>query len=457
MSEEEAQIEEEYKVWKKNSPFLYDVVMTHSLEWPSLTVQWLPGVRSDESDEYEVHSMLLGTHTSKNEGELQENENELQNYLMIAETKLPSPNAVIEAREYNEQTPNIGGFGAVREKVRVVCRMAHDGEVNKARYNPGNSNLIATKSPSGNVYLFDRTKHTDSMQIDGHLKFKPDMTLSGHTKEGFGLCWSPHGSSGNVSGHILSGSDDNVVCLWDISQGVKNGKSLDPLMKLKSHSDVVEDVSWSYKQAHLFASCSDDKSIILWDSRDGKQLHSVKNAHKGDINCVNFNPHDENLFITGGSDKVVNLWDIRKFSTPVHGLEQGHNDSIVGVQWSPHEENIVASSGRDRRLILWDLARIGEEQTDEEAEDGPPELLFSHGGHTDTISDFSWNAENDDYLIASVSEDNMLQIYSIDSAIFNDEDGDGVDVEALLGDSDDEGESGDTKRQKTGNSDVEGA
>ena len=35
-------IAEEYKVWKKNSPFLYDTVLTHPLEWPSLTVQWLP-------------------------------------------------------------------------------------------------------------------------------------------------------------------------------------------------------------------------------------------------------------------------------------------------------------------------------------------------------------------------------------------------------------------------------
>lgn len=35
-------IDEEYKIWKKNTPFLYDMVMTHALEWPSLTVQWLP-------------------------------------------------------------------------------------------------------------------------------------------------------------------------------------------------------------------------------------------------------------------------------------------------------------------------------------------------------------------------------------------------------------------------------
>lgn len=40
--DDERQIEDDYKIWKKNSAFLYDVIMTHALEWPSLTVQWLP-------------------------------------------------------------------------------------------------------------------------------------------------------------------------------------------------------------------------------------------------------------------------------------------------------------------------------------------------------------------------------------------------------------------------------
>ena len=70
------------------------------------------------------------------------------------------------------------------------------------------------------------------------------------------------------------------------------------------------------------------------------------------------------------------------------------------VQWSPHNETILASSGTDRRLHVWDLSKvlstlrilsdslskcsskIGEEQSAEDAEDGPPELLFIHGGHT---------------------------------------------------------------------------
>lgn len=36
---EETLINEEYKIWKKNCPYLYDLVITHALEWPSLTVQ----------------------------------------------------------------------------------------------------------------------------------------------------------------------------------------------------------------------------------------------------------------------------------------------------------------------------------------------------------------------------------------------------------------------------------
>lgn len=40
---EERIINEEYKIWKKNTPYLYDLVITHALEWPSLTCQWLPG------------------------------------------------------------------------------------------------------------------------------------------------------------------------------------------------------------------------------------------------------------------------------------------------------------------------------------------------------------------------------------------------------------------------------
>jgi len=59
---------------------------------------------------------------------------------------------------------------------------------------------------------------------------------------------------------------------------------------------------------------------------------------------------------------------------------------------------------------------IDYEQTPEDAEDGPPKLLFIHGGHTSKVSDFSWNP-CEDWVIASVAEDNILQIWKMTKKI----------------------------------------
>jgi WD40 repeat protein len=60
------------------------------------------------------------------------------------------------------------------------------------------------------------------------------------------------------------------------------------------------------------------------------------------------------------------------------------------------------------------------EQTPEDAEDGPPELLFLHGGHTSKVSDISFN-RNDEWTIASVSEDNVFQVWNMAEEMYADE------------------------------------
>lgn len=44
--QEEKIINEEYKTWKKNAPFLYDLMLSTALEWPTLSTQWLPDVQT---------------------------------------------------------------------------------------------------------------------------------------------------------------------------------------------------------------------------------------------------------------------------------------------------------------------------------------------------------------------------------------------------------------------------
>ena len=95
-------INEEYKTWKRNTPFLYDLVISHLLEWPSLTVEWLPDREEPSGKNYSVQKMILGTHTHVNEA----------NYLMLAQVQLPLADA-----EYNDERAK---FGSATGKVQFL-------------------------------------------------------------------------------------------------------------------------------------------------------------------------------------------------------------------------------------------------------------------------------------------------------------------------------------------------
>ena len=122
------QIAEEHAVWKKNSPLLYDWVSTYALEWPSLTVQWLPDVvKSARRDDFNTHRLLIGTNTSDQE----------PNYLMIAEVDLPSLDVEIDVRSRPDGSDVLSS--RFDKGLDIKTRILHDGEVNRARYMPQNT------------------------------------------------------------------------------------------------------------------------------------------------------------------------------------------------------------------------------------------------------------------------------------------------------------------------------
>ncbi|BBN09599.1 histone-binding protein RBBP4 [Marchantia polymorpha subsp. ruderalis] len=417
---EERLVNEEYKIWKKNTPFLYDLVITHAMEWPSLTVQWLPDRLEPAGKDYSVQKLILGTHTSDNE----------PNYLMLAEVQLPLDDTENDARHYDDERGEIGGFGVasgkVKQRVQVIQQINHEGEVNRARYMPQNPFLIATKTVSAEVYVFDYSKHPSKPPQEGNCN--PDLRLRGHRTEGYGLSWSSF-----REGHLLSGSDDSQICLWDISSASKSTRVLDAKQTFQGHVGVVEDVAWHLRHDYLFGSVGDDRQLLIWDTRTStaeKPLHAI-DAHQAEVNCLAFNPFNEYLLATGSADRTVALYDLRKLSKCLHTFVN-HAEEVFQIGWSPMNQTILASCGADKRLMVWDLSRVGEEQLPEDAEDGPPELLFIHGGHTSKISDFSWNP-NEPWLISSVAEDNILQLWQMAENIYHDEeDGPAEDMPGLM-------------------------
>ncbi|MBZ3884770.1 Histone-binding protein RBBP4 [Sciurus carolinensis] len=309
---EERVINEEYKIWKMNTPFLYDLVMTHALEWPSLTAQWLPDVtrcNQTRRKRFQHSSTCPGTHTSDE-----------QNHLVIASVQLCNDDAQFDASHYDSEKGEFGGFGSVSGKIEIEIKINHEGEVNRARYMPQNPCIIATKTPSSDVLVFDYTKHPSKPDPSGECN--PDLRLRGHQKEGYGLSWNP-----NLSGHLLSASDDHTICLWDISAVPKEGKVVDVKTIFTGHTAVVEDVSWHLLHESLFGSVADDQKLMIWDTRSNntsKPSHSV-DAHTAEVNCLSFNPYK-------------NLWKIHKQKSCTHrqplDLNRHEKGPVEGIRFS---------------------------------------------------------------------------------------------------------------------------
>lgn len=399
-------IEQKYKLWKKNTPFLYDLVVTRALDWPSLTCQWFPDVENRPDKNYKTQRLLLGTHTNDEE----------PNYIMIASVQLPKDNQDIDLRKYEEATNELGGYGGFNDAhIHITQKIVHEGEVNRARYQFENPNVIASKARTGEVFVFDRTTH-ESFPKENE-PFNPALRLKGHTEEGYALAWNPHKSRSN---HILSAGFDGLVCHWDIAAASKENRTLSPLQTYKGHTAGVEDVAWHMQHDSIFASVGDDKQLMIWDIRDEsyKPIHSVE-AHTSGINCVGFSPGNEWILATGSSDKTAALWDLRNLSNKLHSLKN-HTEEIIQLAWSPHHKAVLATASQDRTVCVWDLARIGDEQSPQEAADGPPELLFVHGGHTNKISDFGWNP-SEPWMLASTAEDNIVHAWQIASTIYGQE------------------------------------
>ncbi|TDZ33519.1 Histone acetyltransferase type B subunit 2 [Colletotrichum spinosum] len=408
---EQRLINEEYKTWKKNSPFLYDMILSTALEWPTLTTQWFPDVKEPEDKNYRIHRLLLGTHTNLG----------MPNHLQIAEVKIPKSTAPNQA-DYNEETGEIGGYGksssgaAPAMEFNVVQKIDHPGEINKARYQPQNPDIIASLCVDGRVLIFDRTKH--SLTPTG--KVNAQIELIGHKQEGFGLSWNPH-----EQGCLASGSEDTIVCLWDLKTLQSGSNTLKPSRRYTHHSQVVNDVQYHPIAKSFIGTVSDDLTMQILDVRQSDTSRAAVVAKRGHLDAINalaFNPTSEVLVATASADKTLGIWDLRNVKEKVHTLE-GHNDAVTSLSWHPQEAGVLGSGSYDRRVIFWDLSRVGEEQMPDDQEDGPPELLFMHGGHTNHLADFSWNP-NEPWLVCSAAEDNLLQIWKVADSIVGKDDGD---------------------------------
>ncbi|KAL9169712.1 hypothetical protein ABFS82_04G096600 [Erythranthe guttata] len=430
-------VEDRYTQWKSLVPVLYDWLANHNLVWPSLSCRcifyyrrWGPQV---EQATYKNRQRLYLS---------EQTDGSVPNTLVIANVEVVK--ARVAAAEHISQFNEESRSPFVKKYKTII----HPGEVNRIRELPQNSNIVATHTDSPDVLIWDVENQTNRQPVLGATPSRPDLILTGHQDNAeFALAMSP------TEPFVLSGGKDKSVVLWSIHDHISslatdsgtqkspgsngksgNGSTVQARGIFQGHEDTVEDVQFNPSSAQEFCSVGDDSCLILWDARTGSSpAVKVEKAHDADLHCVDWNPNDVNLILTGSADNTVRMYDRRNLTSggigsPVHIFE-GHSAAVLCVQWSPAKASVFGSAAEDGVLNIWDHGKIGKEENGAGAENSnyPPGLFFRHAGHRDKVVDFHWNSA-DPWTIVSVSEDGektggggTLQIWRMIDLIYRSE------------------------------------
>lgn len=150
---------------------------------------------------------------------------------------------------------------------------------------------------------------------------------------------------------FVSGGDDKVIRIWNYTERrVTN--------RLRGHDDFVRSLDFHPTKPWIL-SASDDQTIMVWNMLTGKLLATAR-GHCHYVMAARF--LGESLIVSGSLDQSIRIWDCR-------GLAEGGKKSALlpdvvikqivdghdrGVNAIAAGEGVFVSGGDDRDVKLWE-------------------------------------------------------------------------------------------------------
>ncbi|XP_014218160.1 DDB1- and CUL4-associated factor 10 isoform X2 [Copidosoma floridanum] len=112
----------------------------------------------------------------------------------------------------------------------------------------------------------------------------------------------------------------------------------------------VFNLEYSPDGSLLLAAC-EKKSILMFDPLCRKLIHTIDNAHDNCVNGARF--LDQRMFATCSDDSTVALWDARNLKQRIRTLH-GHSNWVKNIEYSPSDK-LLLTSGFDGVIFSWDI------------------------------------------------------------------------------------------------------
>lgn len=189
----------------------------------------------------------------------------------------------------------------------------HHGGVNRIRSMPQNPGVVLSMADTGHAHIYDLSVLYKSMQGKGPRATPPTsatFTFKGHREEGYAVDWSKH-----FAGRAATGDCAGAIHIWNAaSSGSASAWSVDPTA-YKGHQGSVEDLQWSPTEGTVFASCSSDKTVKIWDTRGKTGPQISFQAHSDDVNVITWNSTVGYLLASGSDDGSFKVRHLLKCCT----------------------------------------------------------------------------------------------------------------------------------------------
>ncbi len=148
---------------------------------------------------------------------------------------------------------------------------------------------------------------------------------------------------------FITGGTDQRVTIWDVVKGaIVEG------LVLEGHTDNINQVTAIEGQPGrppLAASCSDDRTVMVWDLDRAVVRRRLRTA--APALCCALHASDKGVSVAVGSYKLVNVFDIETGQAR-HALHHTEGLNVYTLAFHPLDHTLV-SGGDDKRARVWDL------------------------------------------------------------------------------------------------------